>query len=166
MHFYDLLLEEERCALIKEVQWLRPDEFFDDITFIASYICQTPIALLTLIDNHYQTFKSSYGLDPSVTKTDREASFCHHTLQNKKNEPLVVEDAHLDPRFMENPLVLGYPNIRFYCGYPFTTQENVHLGTLCVIDTKPRNLSEDEKSCLNRLARMASSFAGIKHKTK
>ena len=108
-------------------------EGFDRITRLAAKSFNVPIALVSLVDEHRQWFKSRYGLD--VEQTDRGSSFCSHAI--KRAEVMVVEDACLDDRFVDNPLVLGAPHIRFYAGAPLIFESGHALGSLCVIDTFP-----------------------------
>ena len=127
---------------------LSEDEY-DDISLIASHICQMPIALISLVDEFHQWFKWRQGF--KAPQTQRDLSFCAHAILNP-NEPLIVEDATKDPRFAANPLVTGAPNIRFYAGIPITDENNFALGTLCVMDHKPRELSAGQLESLNLLA--------------
>ena len=127
-----------------------PDESaFDDFAQLAAYICGTPIALISLVDDHRQWFKSRVGLD--VSETPRDISFCTHTIEG--SGVFEVEDAQRDQRFRNNPLVTGDPHIRFYAGAPLTTPDGFNLGTLCVIDRQPRRLSEAQLAALARLSR-------------
>lgn len=128
------------------------EEGLDQITELASIICDTPISLITILDEKRQWFKSKKGLDINETKI--EDSFCRHTL-HKPDEVLVVNDALKDERFFDNKLVLGNPNIRFYAGVPLVTKNNNVLGTLCIIDRKPREISKDQKRALQILAKKA-----------
>lgn len=124
------------------------EEEFDRITELASLICNTPISLITLLDEHRQWFKSKRGLD--ISETSRELAFCQYTIM--RNELFEVEDATQDKRFRNNGLVTGAPDIRFYAGFPLTDPQGYNLGTLCVIDRKPRQLSDDQKKALELLA--------------
>ena len=128
-----------------------PEQAFDDITYVASTICETPIALVSLIDGHRQWFKSKVGLD--VEETDRDVAFCTHALV-EPSQLLVVNDATKDTRFHDNPLVTDFPDIRFYAGAVLCTPNGEGLGTICVIDTKPRHLNEEQEHALRALARM------------
>ncbi len=122
----------------------------DEITELASIICGTPISLITILDDKRQWFKSNKGLEVNETKV--EDSFCQHTL-HKPNEVLVVNNALEDKRFVNNKLVLNDPNIRFYAGAPLVTKNDNVLGTLCIIDRKPREFSEDQERALQILAK-------------
>ena len=125
------------------------EEMFDDIIHVASVICDTPIALMSLIDKDRQWFKSRVGLD--VSETPRAHAFCAHTILGEN--VLVVEDATEDERFAGNPLVTGEPNIRFYAGAPLIDRSGHSLGSLCVIDRKPKKLSAVQSSTLTALSR-------------
>ena len=122
---------------------------FDDIALVASAICQTPIALMSLIDSERQWFKARVGLD--TPETPREHAFCSYTILG--DETLIVEDARDDARFANNPLVTSAPHIRFYAGAPLIDYEGNALGSLCVIDRKPRQLTDEQKAGLAALAR-------------
>lgn len=120
------------------------ERVFDDLTRLVSSVCETPIGLVSLVDDKRQWFKSKVGIDD--TETPREMAFCAHALN--RDDLLIVEDAHLDERFKDNPLVTGAPGIRFYAGAPLNMANGHCLGTLCVIDTQPRSLSEKQRSTL------------------
>ena len=127
-----------------------PDEAaFDDITQLAARFCGTPIALISLVDGERQWFKSRLGLE--VSETPRQISFCTHTIEGEGI--FEVPDAHQDRRFADNPMVLGEPRVRFYAGTPLSTPDGHNLGTLCVIDRQPRQLSEEQRDTLERLGR-------------
>lgn len=123
---------------------------YDDIALLASLICRTPIALITLIDEDRQWFKSRIGLDSAGMP--RELAFCAHTILEPDNV-LTVADARLDARFCANPFVTGEPHVRFYAGAPLVSADGHALGTLCVIDREPRRLQPDQKEALLALSR-------------
>lgn len=124
---------------------------FDQLTWLAAEISSSPIAVLTLVDERRQWFKSVYGL--TVRETEREIAFCHYAIQG--DIPFVVEDAFLDSRFLNNPLVTGEPWIRFYLGVPLISPDGYAIGTLAVIDRKPRKLADKTVRALTVLAQQA-----------
>lgn len=126
-----------------------PEQAFDDLARLAAQICQTPIALITLVDADRQWFKSKVGL--TVSETPRDVAFCAHTIVERRL--LIVPDTSQDDRFASNPLVTGEPKIRFYVGVPLMTPDNFALGTLCAIDYVPRELSSQQQEALEILAR-------------
>jgi len=126
---------------------------FDDITRIASYVCQTPISIISLVDDGRQWFKSEIGL--GVRQTPMEQSICAHAIL--EHSFLEVEDVTKDPRFDCNPLVTGAPHVRFYAGALLRTPDGLPLGTVCVLDDKPRVLSAEQRDVLSALARQVMS---------
>ena len=123
---------------------------FDDITAIASMICDVPMSIISLVDAERQWFKSSVGLDG--TETARDVAFCAHAILQPQ-QMTIVPDALLDKRFVDNPLVTGDPHIRFYAGAPLVTEDGAALGTLCVADYKPRDITPEQQQALMALAR-------------
>jgi len=148
--------EEARLRALHDYEILDtlPEKDFDDITMIASEVCQTPIALVSLVDEKRQWFKSHRGLD--VSQTPREFAFCAFAILNPQ-EVMVVNNAHDDPRFIAHPLVDGDPHLNFYAGAPLVTPDGHTLGTLCVIDREPREISEEQTSTLQALANQVVS---------
>jgi diguanylate cyclase (GGDEF)-like protein len=135
------------------------EQAFDDVVVLASLLCETPMASVTLIDRHRQWFKARIGLASS--ETPREESFCAHAILEPA-EVLVVHDATRDARFAENPSVLGDPNIRFYAGACLVTVEGDALGTLCAIDSRPRSLSGRQIEGLQSLARIVMKLIELR----
>jgi len=142
--------ELARLAALRQYQVLdtAPEKVFDDFTFLAAQICRTPIALISLVDGNRQWFKSKVGID--VDCTPRDVAFCAYTIM--QNEPLVVPNALNDSRFAENPIVTDGLEIRFYAGAPLITPEGYAIGTLCVVDTVPRDLSLEQQEGLRALS--------------
>lgn len=152
-----------------------PEEDFDYLTAIASQICNTPISLVSLIDDKRQWFKSHHGLN--VLETPKEYAFCAHAI-NEPNNILIVQDSRKDERFQNNPLVTGEPKVIFYAGVPLISENGYPLGTLCVIDNEPKTLNEEQihslKSLSNQVMRLITlrknkeqlelSLKNLKHK--
>jgi PAS domain S-box-containing protein len=130
-----------------------PEGDFDDITALAQEICEVPIALVSLVADSRQWFKSCIGLP--VRETPRDVAFCAYAIL--RTEPLVIEDAASDPRTFDNALVTGEPGIRFYAGVPLINADGFALGTLCIIDTKPRSITPQQLQSLVRLARQVTA---------
>jgi signal transduction histidine kinase len=130
-----------------------PEQDFDDLTALASRLCDTPIALVSLVDRHRQWFKSRAGLD--ATETPRDVAYCSHTILGE--DLMEVPDALQDERFHDNPLATGAPHVRFYAGTPLRAESGHRLGTLCVIDHVPRALTEAQRDSLRRLGRQVEA---------
>jgi hypothetical protein len=143
--------EDRRLAALESYRIMDSgaEQAFDDFVELASRICGTPIALITLLDSERQWFKARKGLE--VEQTPREHAFCSHTIMT--TETMVVNDAQQDQRFRANPLVTGDPYIRFYAGAPLIDRDGQVLGSLCVIDREPQDLSEENRKALEALGR-------------
>ncbi len=141
--------ELQRLRALWSLQILDSDreERFDLLTRLAARTLSAPIALISLLDENRQWFKSRVGLD--VQETSRDVSFCGHAIN--ADDIFVVEDATKDERFFDNPLVTEGPKIRFYAGYPLKGPQNHKVGTLCIIDSKPRTLSDADNATLRDL---------------
>ncbi len=141
----DRLAELQRFKILDTAR----EEQFDDLTYLAKQICNTPVSLISLVDKDRQWIKSCFGLD--AQQTPREQAFCAYTILS--SEPFVVTDSINDPRVNDNPLVLYPPKIRFYVGFPLTTQRGYSLGSLCVIDFVPRSLTTEQMEALRVLTK-------------
>lgn len=151
------LNEKERLSSLdsyKIVDTL-PEQEYDNLTKIAAQICSTPIALISLITEDRQWFKSHHGLN--ATETPRDLAFCAHAI-NSPNKTLVIPDSRKDERFHDNPLVTDNPNVIFYAGTPLNTPDGYSLGTLCVIDNKPHHLKKPQLEALEALAEQVISL--------
>lgn len=144
--------EAARLAALQKYAILdsEPEQTFDDLTLLASHVCETPVALISLVDENRQWFKSKVGI--SVSETSRDVAFCSTAILQP--DVFVVPDTLQDERFRNNPLVVSEPRIRFYAGAPLVTEEGHALGTLCVIDQKPRDIRPDQKEALKALSRL------------
>jgi anti-sigma regulatory factor (Ser/Thr protein kinase) len=153
--------EQARLAALRRYRILDtdPERAFDDLTMLASHICGTPMALITLIDEDRQWFKSEVGV--GIRETERSIAFCTHAI----TQPGIMEvpDARDDDRFRHNPMVVGVPHIRFYAGAPLITPDGHGLGTLCVVDTKPRRLTAEQAQALDALRRQAQAQLELRH---
>jgi anti-sigma regulatory factor (Ser/Thr protein kinase) len=145
--------ETARLAALRRYRILdtEPEQAFDDLTFLAAQICGTPIALITLLDEERQWFKSRVGT--SATETARSIAFCARTIQ--QGDVFVIPDTLADERFRENPLVVGEPWVRFYVGAPLVTHDGHALGSLCALDRVPRTLTPEQQGALEALSRQA-----------
>ncbi len=130
-----------------------PEKAFDDLTILAASICNTPVALISVIDSDRQWFKSKVGVD--INETPLEVSFCAVAIQQP--DLFVVPDASKDPRFSANPFVISEPKIRFYAGAPYASADGHPLGTLCVVDTVPRQLTPSQEQALLALSRQVQA---------
>lgn len=156
--------EHERLAELYRYELLDTayEQEFDEIVKIASYICKTPMSTITLIDVDRQWFKAKIGLD--ARQTERDIAFCAHAITS--DNIFEVTDAQLDERFVNNPLVIGDPSIRYYAGVPLVTEHGYRLGTLCVIDTLPRHLDEEQLQMLKMLSKQVMKLMVLRLKNK
>jgi signal transduction histidine kinase len=147
--------ETERLATLYGLNVLDspPDKDFDDIVALAAAVCGVPMSLVSLIDTDRQWFKASVGTD--LVETSRDLSFCAHAILGR--DLLVVPDARQDPRFADNPAVAREGGVRFYAGAPLVTTDGYALGTLCVVDSRPRRLDVEQLQALHALARQVTS---------
>ena len=135
------------------------EEEIDNLTQLASEICETPISLVSLIDNDRQWFKSKIGLE--VNETSRDLAFCAHAI-NEKDDLFIIEDARKDKRFFDNPLVTSDPYVIFYAGVVLKSDEDLPLGTLCVIDNSPRKLSDKQIRSLKTISKQIMNLLNYK----
>ncbi|TXD49145.1 GAF domain-containing sensor histidine kinase [Polaribacter sp. IC073] len=157
--------EAERLNVLNSYNILDtlPEEDYDAITKIASGICNTPIGLVSIIDENRQWFKSHHGLD--ATETPRDLAFCAHSIL-QPDELFIINDATKDKRFHDNPLTTGKPNVVFYAGAPLNSSEGYPLGTLCVIDNQPKELSDTQKESLKLLAKQVVHLLELRKKNQ
>ena len=156
--------EDKRLLALKEYSILDtlPEKEYDDITYLASQICGTPISLISLIDDKRQWFKSHHGL--GATETPKEIAFCAHAI-NDKNNIFIVNDSRQDERFHDNPLVTDEPYVIFYVGVPLISSEGYALGTLCVIDNKPNKLEDAQLKALQALSNQLMNLFELRKKS-
>lgn len=147
--------EKERLKTLRTLKILdtSPEERYDRITRLAQRLFDVPIAALTIVDEHRQWFKSRQGME--ILESSRDVSFCAHTIL--QNNTMVVADTHRDDRFFDNPLVTGDPSIRFYAGHPLHAPDRQKIGSFCIIDKKPRILSQTELKLLEDLTKLAET---------
>src|SRR5271170_3460355 len=138
-----LASDHDRVAALQKYAILdtEPERAFDDLTLLASFVCKTPIALISLVDEDRQWFKSKVGM--TTSETPRDIAFCSVAIQHP--DVMVIPDTLQDERFCNNPLVISGPRIRFYAGAPLINEEGYALGTLCVIDQTPREFGPDQR---------------------
>ncbi len=156
--------ETTRIRVLRDYEILdtEPEREFDDLTLLASHICGTSKALISLVDEERQWFKSRVGIE--LEQTPREVAFCAHAILDR--EVLIVPDAKADDRFSDNPLVTRDPGLRFYAGAPLITPEGQALGTLCVMDAAPRDLSPAQTNALRALARQVVAQLELRRRLK
>lgn len=152
--------ETERLEALHSYQVLdtNPEQVLNDLVQLSAFICGTPISLISLIDDERQWFKARTGIN--ILQTPREYSFCQYAM--RANDVYEVPDMAADARFANNPLVTGDPHIRFYAGSPLLTPEGQPLGTLCALDTVPRQLSPDQREALRVLARQVMTHLELR----
>jgi PAS domain S-box-containing protein len=157
--------EAQRLATLRQYEVLDtpPEQAFDDLTLLAAHICQVPTAMVSLVDEHRQWFKSRIGM--TATETTRDIAFCAHTILHA-DQVLEVRDAEADPRFAGSPLVTSDPHIRFYAGAPLVTPDGQALGALCVMDRKPRTLTPEQLAALRALSRHVVSQLELRRQSR
>jgi GAF domain-containing protein len=157
--------EAQRLATLAQYQVLDtpPEEAFDDLTLLASRICQMPIALVSLVDEHRQWFKAKVGM--AAAETPRDIAFCAHAILHK-DAVFEIHDAQADPRFVDNPLVTGEPQVRYYAGAPLIAPDGRALGALCVMDRTPRTLTAEQSEALRALSRHVVSQMELRRQTR
>ncbi|HLS31311.1 MAG TPA: GAF domain-containing sensor histidine kinase [Flavobacteriaceae bacterium] len=158
--------EKMRLAALKKLGILDSpgEKQYDNLTELAAYICQVPIAMISLIDEDRQWVKSKVGVD--ICETERKHSFCTHTIESSEGY-MEIEDARLDPRFENNPFVVqGEDPIIFYAGYALKDDEGHALGTLCLMDYKPKKLDQTQKDALFTLKNQIEALFELRHKNK
>jgi hypothetical protein len=156
--------EIERLQALRKLHLLdtAEEQEYDDITSLASLICETPIALVSLVDKDRQWFKSRVGLE--AKQTSRDIAFCSHAIL--EDDIFEIQDASTDIRFADNLLVTGDLHLRFYAGVPLTTYDHHSIGTLCVIDSVPHALSEKQREGLRSLGRQIMRIVELRQATE
>jgi len=157
--------EEQRLAALQsyDIFDTENEKEYDDLTALASAICNVPISLITFINEDRQWFKSHHGT--AITENQREISFCNHAIASS-DDIMIVPDAALDSRFSANPMVTGPTNIVFYAGVPLINEDGYALGTMCVFDHKPHQLTDDQVNALKTLAKQVIDKLELKRKIK
>lgn len=152
--------EEARLSRLHEFDILdtKPDVILEGVTELAAFLCDTPIAVISLVDRTRQWFLATHGME--VKETPRDVAFCAYAILDPK-EPFIVPDTLKDPRFVNNPLVTGPPFIRFYAGFPIASEKSLPLGSFCVIDRKPRELSGHQLEMLGKLTKIAFNLMEV-----
>jgi GAF domain-containing protein len=140
-----------------------PDEAYDDIVRVAAAVCEVPTALVSMIDRGRQWFKARTGFDRPETR--RDEAFCDHAIRTP-DMLFEVRDATTDPRFAENPLVVGESSVRFYAGMPLVTPAGAAIGTVCVLDKVPRSLTDAQRAALGSLARLTMNMIESRHRER
>jgi GAF domain-containing protein len=156
--------EAARLETLRQYQVLDTDseDVFDELTRLAAYICDTPTALISLIDVNRQWFKARVGVQ--ARETPRNISFCGHAINHRGC--FIIEDALFDERFVDNPLVTNEPFVRFYAGMPLLSPEGFAIGTLCVMDRKPRQLDDKQVEALSMLANQVMSQLELRREVR
>ncbi len=158
------LNEQERLSKLRSYEILdtEGEKTFDHITSLAAEMCGTSISLISLVDEKRQWFKSHHGIE--TKELPRDISFCGHAILGA--DIFIVNDARTDDRFSDNPLVINLPNVTFYAGVPLRTPDGVNLGTLCVIDSSPRDLTDAQKKILQSLAKHVIDLLELRNKNR
>ncbi len=156
----DALQEHKRLMAVKSLEILDtpPESDFDDLVNLASKIFEVPISTVTILDSHRQWFMAAVGL--TVKETPRDVSFC--TLAIQQHDPLIISDTSMDPRFANNPLVINAPHLAFYAGVPLRTSGDVAVGTFCIMDKIPRELTDSQINILMLLANQAMKLLELR----
>jgi GAF domain-containing protein len=152
--------EAQRLAALRAYNILdsAPEQLYDDVVKLVTYVCQVPMATISLVDEHRQWFKSRIGVEDQ--ETSREISFCAHTILG--NKPLMVRDATEDPRFAASPLVTGPTHVRFYGGFPLIAPDGHALGSLCAMDRTPRELTQEQQTAMTALSNQVMALLELR----
>jgi len=157
--------EKQRLEALRQYDVLdtAPEQAFEDLTLLAAQICEVPMAMVSLVDENRQWFKSKLGL--AASETPRDIAFCAHTIL-QADQVLEVSDAQTDPRFAQSALVTSEPRVRFYAGAPLITPDGHALGALCVMDQRPRRLTPDQLNALKALSRRVVAQLELRHQAQ